>query len=403
MKDLDVVLFGATGFTGRQTAAYFARHAPAGLKWAVAGRSADKLAAVAGSCGGVEAIVGDGADADAMSRLAARARVVLTTAGPFAKYGDALVAACAANQAHYVDITGESPWVRSVIDRFHAKAAADGTRIVPCCGFDSVPSDIGALVLVDHVRRALGQPTVRVLATFSLRGGINGGTVDSALTMSESGRGMGDVLLLNPESHRSEAERARSRDRRSVEWSGDHQRWLCPFVMAPVNTRIVRRSAALLDDWGEGYAGGAGFTYDEAMETRSRLTAWSMTLGLGLGFAALRTRPGRAIARRLAPSPGQGPSEQVMDEGFYRVRLRAEAADGRVVWGTVADRGDPGNRATVKMLCEAALLLATTPADQLPGGSSRGGVLTPATALGLPYVERLRSAGMTLEAGAAAG
>jgi short subunit dehydrogenase-like uncharacterized protein len=406
MRDLDVILYGATGFTGRQTAAYFGAHAPEGLKWAIAGRSADKLKAVAESLPrAVETVVADAADGEALAKLARRTKVVLTTAGPFSKYGDLLVTRCVEEKTDYVDITGETPWVRTLIDRFHARAAADGTRIVPLCGYDSVPSDAGVLLVADWIRREWGQPTVRVLAAFSAKGGINGGTIDSALTLAESGqrRALADVLLLNPETHRTEDERQRSPDRKRVEWSAELDRWLAPFFMAPVNTRVVRRSNALLDTWGEGYARPAlvPFTYDEALETRSRISALTITAGTGLFFGLIGRPTGRRLVRSVAPSPGQGPSDKTMDGGFFRTRLIGEAADGRKALGTFAGTGDPGNRATVKMLCEAALLLAThpreTPArEELPGGSARGGILTPATALGRPYLERLRAVGITL-------
>jgi short subunit dehydrogenase-like uncharacterized protein len=288
-----------------------------------------------------------------------------------------------------------------VIDRFHATATTAGTRIVPSCGFDSVPSDLGVWLVADWIRREWRQPTVKALGAFTLKGGVNGGTLDSVLNLSEAGLGgLGDPILLNPESHRTPTER-RPPDRRSVEWSDELQRWLVPFFMAPVNTRVVRRSNALLEDWGEGYARPAlvPFEYDEVLETSSRVRGWSMVAALAIGFGALRTRAGRAIARRFVPAPGQGPSEASMDNGFFRTRLLAEAADGRKALATFSDTGDPGNRATVKMLCEAALTLAVTPRDALPGGAARGGVLTPATALGAPYAERLRNAGMTLTVG----
>ncbi|MEQ1570023.1 MAG: saccharopine dehydrogenase NADP-binding domain-containing protein, partial [Myxococcota bacterium] len=359
-RPFDVVLYGATGFTGRQTVAYFAAHAPPGLRWAVAGRSADKLAAVAG---GRPVVVADALDRPAIDALAAQARVVLTTAGPFAQYGDPLVDACVAHHTDYVDITGETAWVRRVIDRHHARAAADGTRIVPFCGYDSVPSDLGALMVVEWIRSSWGQPTVRVLGAFSARGGFNGGTIATVFAQTEAGLAeIADPVLLCPDLHRTAAERARNPDRRAVEWSADLQRWLAPFFMAPTNTRVVRRSAALAHDWDEGYARPAlvPFAYDEALEMRGRLGAWAVLGGTGLAAGMLSTGVGRWLARPLLPAPGEGPSEAAMNGGFYRTRLVGEAADGRKVLGTFAGEGDPGNRGTVRMLCEAALLLATS-------------------------------------------
>ena len=198
----DVVLYGASGFVGRQTVAHFAAHA-GGLRWALAGRNRDKLVAARTAAGPGAAsagiIVADAADAAALDALANSTRVVLSTAGPFALYGSELVKACVARRTHYVDITGETPWVRSMIDLHHDRAARDGTRIVPCCGFDSVPSDLGAF-LVEQQLESLGEKCVQVKAAFSLRGGFNGGTLASALNMLDEGqtRRMADPWLLSP-------------------------------------------------------------------------------------------------------------------------------------------------------------------------------------------------------------
>ena len=388
----DVVLYGATGFTGRQAAAYFAAHAPPGLRWAVAARHEARLREIAAATGAPGVIVADSSDAASVDAMVRQARVLLTTAGPYAKYGAPVVAACVEHRVDYVDITGETPWVRDLVDRHHERAAADGTRVVPFCGFDSVPSDLGALYVVEHFR-ARGKQTRRLGASFTMRGGLNGGTLDTMLTAAEQGRlgELADVLLLNPPAHRTEAERARSGDRRAVGYDADRRAWLAPFVMAAINTRVVRRSAALSADYGAPY--GAAFVYEEAMELASRTSAW-LAAGAVAGANALVQRGwGRRLARRFGPAPGEGPSEKTMDGGSFRVRIVGEADDGEKVLATLKSAGDPGNRVTVYMLCESALALATE-RDRLPGAPSRGGILTPATALGLPLLARLRTAGL---------
>jgi short subunit dehydrogenase-like uncharacterized protein len=389
MSDYDVILYGATGFTGRQTARHFAAHAPPGLRWAVAGRHAGKLEALAAETKAAGFVVADSGDAGAVDAMVARARVLLTTAGPFSKYGTPVVEACVRHGVDYVDITGETPWVRELVDRHHAAAAARGTRIVPFCGFDSVPSDLGALLVVDHFRRA-GQGTRRVSASFAMRGGVNGGSLDTALTMAETGRDteLADPVLLNPPERRTDEERARNPDRRGSDWDPVRKTWLAPFVMAQINTRVVRRSAALAEGYGETY--GSAFAYDEAMELRSRGAAWATATGLAAFERALRRPFGRRLVRAFGPKPGQGPSDRTMDGGFFRTRLVGEADDGRRVLVTISADGDPGNRVTVAILCEAAIQLAVA-RDTLPGGATRGGLLTPATALGLPLVDRLRA------------
>jgi short subunit dehydrogenase-like uncharacterized protein len=392
----DVVLYGASGFVGRQTVAYFAQHAGA-LRWALAGRNARKLEQARGDAK-AGLIVADAADADALAALAAQTKVVLSTAGPFALYGSALVAACVEHRTHYCDITGETPWVRGVIDRHHAQAAADGTRVVPCCGFDSVPSDIGALLVADAVKRESGERCVHIKACHSIRGGLNGGTLASLLNIAESGAldQLGDPFLLNPEGPLP-ADRSAHADPLAPRHDSDFDAWLAPFVMAAINTRIVRRSAALA---GTRSAYAPGMVYQEYLRTgRGPLgaaLAAGMAGGIGVGVVGMRSGVWRAAMRKLLPAPGQGPSARAMDNGSFRCELIGESANGTQVRGRMAGRGDPGNRATTLFVCEAAMALAGD-LRKLPGGASRGGVLTPASALGLPYARRLAEAGMTVE------
>ena len=394
-RTYDVVLYGATGFVGRQTVAYFAAHAQ-GLRWALAGRNREKLEAVRADAGpkaaGAGIVVADAGDVRALATLAQGARVVLSTAGPFALYGSALVAACVASRTHYVDITGETPWVRDLIDRHHTQAARDGTRIIPCCGFDSVPSDLGAWLVRQPIQE-MGVPCVRVKACFSLRGGFNGGTLASALNMLDAGqtRLMADPYLLNPPAARPVAG-PDDVDPMAPHHDIDFQAWLGPFFMGPVNTRVVRRSAALLNY-------GPDFHYQEYLRfgagALAAVAAAGVSAGMSASQAALQLAPVRALARRLAPAPGEGPSEGSMNRGSFRCELVGHGAGGEIVRARIADRGDPGNRATTKMVCEAALALAGK-ADSLPGGANLGGVLTPASGLGDVLIKRLRAAGMTL-------
>jgi short subunit dehydrogenase-like uncharacterized protein len=388
----DLIVYGATGFTGGQAARYLAAHAPPGLRWALGGRSKDKLDALAATLPGRPGVVvADGQDEAALAALAASTRVILTTAGPFAVHGDKLAAAAVAHRTDYVDITGETPWVASLIARFHERAQADGTRIVPFCGFDSIPSDLGAWSLVQHVRAAHGVGVRSITASFSMRGGVNGGTMASALNMGETGqsRQIGDPRLLQPK----DTARVAAPDRKTVTWDAARGRWLMPFFMAPINSRVVGRSATIWAAAGQPY--GEGFTYHEAMETRSRVGAWAMTLGMGAADQLLRTPAGRRVVAAVVPAPGQGPSEAAMDGGFFRARLTAEREDGGQSWLVLGDQGDPGNRATVKMLCESALTLLGD-RDALP---PHAGVLTPATALGAPLLDRLIRAGMRWDFG----
>ena len=402
-RSYDVVLFGATGFVGRQTAAYFAERA-GGLRWALAGRSRAKLEQLRMACGRGAAqagiVVADAADPQALQALAAQAAVVLSTAGPFALHGSGLVAACVAERTHYVDITGETPWVRSLIDQHHAQAKRDGTRIIPCCGFDSVPSDLGAWLVVQAIRQQFGEPCVSVKAAHSIRGGINGGTLASVFNLMESGQAklLADPFLLNPKGRlpRSAVGHA---DPVAPHHDADFDAWVGPFVMGPINTRVVRRSAALLGTrGGEGYAD--DFAYQEYLRVgRGPLAAGAaagLSLGMGLGSFAMSIKPWRALVRALVPAPGKGPSERTMDGGSFRCELVGKSAGGKQVRGLVAGQGDPGNRATTRFVCEAAMALASQ-LEALPGGAGAGGVLTPASGLGGVLARRLLALGMTLE------
>lgn len=335
-------------------------------------------------------LVADATDRAACDALAASTRVIASTAGPFVKYGDALVDACVAHGTHWCDITGETPWIRGLIDRHHEAAAASGARIVPACGFDSVPSDLGAYVAVKWIRDEWGQPTGSVLGAFSAHGGLNGGTFATMLELG-SAKEMGDPALLSPEAWRARERKAAPADFPSVRWDADLERFVGPFFMATTNTRVVRRSRALWTDAGLPY--GEAFTYQEVMESRGRGLPYMLAIGLPLVYLALSTGVGRALAQRLGPKPGEGPSAEVLANGFFRARLVATAGDGRKALAVVEDKLDPGNGATVKMLGETALALAAGE------GNPQGGVLTPATALGDVLVDRLRRAGMTITVG----
>jgi short subunit dehydrogenase-like uncharacterized protein len=319
--------------------------------------------------------------------------VVLNTAGPFAQYGSELVAACVQHGTHYVDITGETPWVRELIDRHHLKAAENSTRIVPFCGFDSVPSDLGVWLMVQAMAQRHGAHCVDVKAGFSGRGGLNGGTVASIVGIlgGAGARSFADPFLLDP-TGTERTDRPAHADPIAPHYDDDFRAWMAPFFMGPVNTRVVRRSAALL-----GY--GDGFRYREYLRAGGGLLGGAAAVGLsagtGIGTLAMALPPLRRLAERLAPRPGQGPSEATMQAGWFRCELIARSAAGNRLRGCVADTGDPGNRATTKMVCEAALSLALE-SGRLPAGAGFGGVLTPASALGPVLVDRLRAAGMTL-------
>jgi len=415
----DIVLFGATGFTGKLVAEYLAAHAPEGLRWALAGRNHDKLAKVreeiahaSPGAASLPILVADGQDEASVDALAKSARVVCTTVGPYMKYGRTLVAACAENGTHYCDLTGEVPFIRDAIDRHHDRARETGAKIVPTCGFDSIPSDLGVLMMVERAR-SLGKKLARVrFFAGESRGGVSGGTIASMISLMDAAREDKDIrrLLANPyaldpappssPSPGNERRGPDGPDQLGVRWEADLGMWTGPFVMAAVNTRVVRRSNALT-----GGAYGPSFAYSEAMSfgkgPMGLARASAMSAGLVGFIGSMQAAPLRsALQRFVLPSPGDGPSKEQREHGFFVVRLLADTdgADGAKVrlTGRVEGKADPGYGETAKMLSEAAMCLALDGDRIAPGG----GVLTPATAMGMRLVERLRAAGMVFDADA---
>jgi len=406
--EFDVIVWGATGFTGRLVAEYLARtQGTHGARWALAGRDAAKLEQVRGSLvrlnpasAELPLLLADAKDAASLDALVSRTRVILTTVGPYARHGSELVAACVRNGTDYCDLTGEVQWMRKMIDAHHARARESGARIVHTCGFDSIPSDLGVLMLQDFMREHHASHCDRIrLVVTKMRGGISGGTAASALqTMEEVQadpalrRVLGNPHGLDPEPRRGRPE---ERDQLGVRYSEELGRWTGPFVMAAVNTRVVRRSNALL-----GYPWGQDFLYSEAASfprgPKGLLTAVAMAGGLGAFFLAASVPAlRRQLERRVLPAPGTGPSAEQRERGCFELLLLGEGqaqGGGRVkLEGRVAAQGDPGYAATSRMLAESALCLAFDPR------ASEGGVLTPASSMGMKLVERLRRAGMTFE------
>ena len=415
-REFDIVLFGATGFVGRLTARHLAAEADPALRIALAGRSLTRLQDVARGLGATASewplLVVDATDEAAVTDLAARARVVVTTVGPYVKYGVALAAACARAGTHYCDLTGEVLFVHRSIAANHEAAQRTGARIIHACGFDSIPSDLGVWLTALAARADGAQLGRTHLAVRSMKGGFSGGTIDSARTQVDelktdkaARRVVGDPWALAEGGRPPRASGGTaSTPRRGglgglvdtvtkaspVKRDADNGHFTGPFVMAAFNTRIVARSASLL-----GY--GDGFRYVEYSDygagPAGALTAGGVSVALGAGLAGFAFRPTRALLDRLLPKPGEGPSEDAQARGRFRMEVTAEATNGARYRTTVAAPYDPGYSGTAVMLGQAALCLVED-VDDLPDAA---GVLTPATALGAPLVERLLAHRFTLE------
>jgi short subunit dehydrogenase-like uncharacterized protein len=400
-RTYDLVVYGATGFVGRLLTAYLAEHAPSGVRIALTGRSRVRLeevrAGLPAAARDWPVLEADSGDPSSLAALAAATRVLVTTVGPYARYGLPVVEACARAGTHYADLTGEVLFVREAIDRVDAVARESGARIVHSCGFDSVPADLATLLLAERAAAdgAGGLCDVRLVA--SLRGGLSGGTIDSMRAQVEAvqrdrslRRLLADPYALSPE-RSAEPDTPQPPDAGPPARTGDG-RWTAPFVMAPFNTRIVRRSNAL-QDWRYG----RGLRYGEVMGCGrgplGAVTAAGMTAGLVGALAAMTLPPTRALLDRVLPAPGSGPSAAAREKGWFRMAVEAETEHGRRYRATVAGTGDPGYAATAVMLGESALALALD-GDRLP---DRAGSLTPAAAMGDVLVQRLRAAGHTYE------
>jgi len=402
-RRLDVVVFGATGFVGRLTAGELVRRAPDGVRVGLAGRSQERLARVRDGLGpraaGWPLVAADSSDAGAMRALAESCRVVATTVGPYRSYGMALVEACVAAGTDYVDLTGEVLFMRAAIDRCDAVAQRSGARIVHTCGFDSIPSDLGVLLLHEAVvRDRAGELTDTTLVVRAMKGGASGGTLASLTGQLDEVRGdpalrevVEDPYALSPD-RAAEPDLGRQADLRAPSYDADLDTWLAPFVMASINTRVVRRSNAL-----QGWAYGRSLRYREAMGmgsgTAGRVKAAALAAGVGALVAGLSAGPTRRLLDRVLPAPGEGPSDQAREQGFFKIDVHTRTTTGARYVCHVAAQGDPGYKATAVMLAEAALCLLLD-RDRLP---DRAGVLTPATAMGTALADRLRAAGQTLE------
>ncbi len=393
----DIVVFGATSFVGQILTRYLVeRHGTSGdVSWAIAGRNSSKLESVAADTGAdVARIVVDADDAAGLAEMCAHTNLVISTVGPYALYGSKLVAAVAEAGIDYCDLTGEPQWMQRMIDRYHDRAAENGARIVHACGFDSVPSDMGVWFLQQRAVERFGGPCNRIrMGVKAAKGGASGGTIASMMNMMEE---VADdpslrTVLTNPYAL------APTDDREGVkqptvtlpDYDLGLDTWTAPFVMAATNTRVVFRTHALL-----GHPWGDDFTYGEATMTgdgfggRAKAFAMSGATGAAMGAAALG--PVRSLLGRVLPEPGEGPSEDKQESGFYDLRFHGTTPAGDEMMVKVTGDRDPGYGSTSKILGEASVTLLDSDVG--------GGFWTPATALGAPFVDNLEAhAGLTFE------
>lgn len=402
-RQYDIVVWGASGFTGRLVVEYLLDRYPCGdsLRWAVAGRNKSKLEQLFDSLGQTttrpDIIIADSHNQESLDSMVSSTRVMLSTVGPYAKYGSELVEACLKNGTHYCDLCGEVQWMRQMLDKHQAIAEQSTAKIVMSCGFDSIPSDIGVWYLQQQAIEKHGVPCHEAtLLVRAMKGGASGGTYASMLNAIEQARQdrtvarvLADPYALNPDGERKGPD---GRDQHGAKFNADANLWTAPFVMASVNTRIVRRSNALL-----GFAYGKNFRYREAVITGpglgGRVKSMMMSAGLGLFMvAAALNFTRRFVVQKLLPEPGEGPSREERENGYFNLLLLGKLPDNKLLRVRIKGDRDPGYGSTSKMLAESAICLAL---DDLAVG---GGFWTPASAMGDRLIKRLtENAGLTFE------
>lgn len=395
-REYDIIVWGATGFTGRLVVDYMAeQQANSNLKWAVGGRNPQKLQQMLAGRD-IATVTADSGDEASIEALARKTRVILTTVGPYARYGSSLVAACAKHGTDYCDLTGEIHWMREMITAYQEEARATGARIVHTCGFDSIPSDLGVYFLQKHMLSTHGVPARQIkYRPRAFSGGFSGGTIDSMIAMMEKAREdksirtkLADPYVLNDTQRGLDGP-----DRLSAYYDEDFDSWVGPFVMGSVNTRVVRRSAELLNG-----LYGRDFQYNEGVLSGKGaggfLGATGTGVGTGVFVGAASVSFTRGLMQKFLPKPGEGPSDDAINNGYYDIELFGQhpTDSNKNVRVRVKGDKDPGYGSTSKMIAESALALAQ---DDLPVS---GGFWTPASAMGDQLLARLpQSAGVTFE------
>jgi len=391
-KQYDVIVWGATGFTGKWVVKYlFDHYSQQELRWAIGGRNQDKLndlrAFVGDSSATMDTVLANSDELASLCDMVSTTKVVISTVGPYGVYGSNLIQACAESGTHYVDLSGEVPWMRDMIDQHQSAAQKSGAKIVHSCGFDSIPSDMGTYFIQQQAYDKFGEYLTQVRYSLTkVKGGISGGTIASMINivkLAASEKRIRKILLnpysLNPDPSFKGPDKI---DQSSVKYSEELDKWTAPFLMAGVNTRIVRRSNALMD-----FQYGKDFSYSETMPTAKGAAGYANAKAISTAIKAIMvmgiTAPGRKVLGWVLPDQGKGPTVDPDNPGFYIIQFNGETASGDSMVAKVVGDADPGYGSTAKMLGESAACLAL---DKL---KTKGGFWTPSSAMGESLLKRL--------------
>ena len=401
-KKYDIVIWGATGFTGRLVAEYFSTHFnKSGLRWALAARNEQKLDAIIKRIKFNDEIpakiIANIQDTDSIDYMTSSTKVIISTVGPYAKYGTTLIKSCIKNNTDYCDLAGESQWIRKMIDEYHEKAEANGTRIIMSCGFDSVPSDLGVQLLNKHAKDIHGEncSSIKMLVR-AIKGSASGGTIASILNLIDEVGNDRSILkkianpyALNPKGERQGPDK---REQQNHLYNKELKVWTGPFIMAAINTRIVRRTNAILD-----YPYGKQFSYDEATISGSGLIGYLKAIGSVIGIKIFTILAAVPLLRKIfldprIPKQGEGPNKNERESGYFNLIMIGKLPNNKKLKLRIKGDRDPGYGSTSKMLSECALCLLNDNID-VPGG-----IWTPASALGEKLLKRMQdNAGLSFE------
>ncbi len=406
----DLVVFGATSFVGqiltRYLAEYFSTQQEQ-LSWAIAGRSQQKLQDLKSSLGtlgeSLPILIADASNQAELNALCAQTRVVVSTVGPYALYGEPLIQACVTNGTDYCDLTGETQWIKKMIEKYESQAQQSGARIVHCCGFDSVPSDMGVYYLQQQAQKQFNAPATQVsMRVKTLKGGASGGTVASLINVIQEAaadpalrKDLVNPYVLCPPDHGNSQRQIYIK---TAKFDSDFNAWIAPFVMAAVNERVVHRSNAL-----SGNAYGSNFSYNEAILTgeglKGRFKALGVVSGLGVFMLAAVSKPvSQLMERYMLPKPGEGPTPEQQRTGRFDLRFIGKTEAGQTLKIKVTGDRDPGYGSTGKMLGQAALSLAIDHVKEAKKTGRAGGFWTPATMFDDRFIQRLtKHAGLAFQ------
>lgn len=388
-RSFDLIVIGATGFTGKRAVDYLSKNAPENFRWGIAARNSDKLTVVAekANIADNQCFIVDTTVKEQVEKVVKQTQIIITTVGPFSLYGEEVIAACARLGTHYLDITGEVGFIKQMKEKYGQLAEESGALIIPFSGFDSIPAEIAAYTLS---QRFVTAKTLDIESHYSISGGFNGGTIATMLNKFETGeyKKMNDPRLLMDEDRQSLHQ---PKNGNFIGFNGRIGRWSVPFIMSGINSKVVYKTAEWMAEHRQPYA--KSIAYSEHMN----LGRWYNPipfLGITLFLITLQLLGSqkwfRSIIRKLAPNPGEGPSEEQIENGFFKMVAIAQDHQNKTASVTISYPGDPGNKSTIFFLCESALLLASKKIN-------KKGFLTPISAFEHDLVDHLKEQGLTVE------